>query len=71
MKMKTKKIVAKRFNVTKRGIILRGKQNAQHLRSHKSAEQLRRFKNPGKVSKGLTRAIRTFLPYQAKGGIYG
>ena len=62
-KAKTKKIVAKRFKVTKNGIILRGKQNARHLRTNKSKKQIRRMKRGGKVSKGFERAIRRFLPY--------
>ncbi|KKS40342.1 MAG: 50S ribosomal protein L35 [Candidatus Gottesmanbacteria bacterium GW2011_GWA2_42_16] len=42
-KMKTKKIVAKRFKVTSTGKLMRGKQNARHLRSHKSKRQLRKY----------------------------
>ena len=64
MKMRTKKIVAKRFRITRNGIILRGKQNSGHLKSHKSKRQLRRYNVPGHVSKGMQAAIRTFLPYQ-------
>ena len=61
--MKTKKIVAKRFKITKRGKILRGKQNARHLRSAKSKSQLRRYDVPGLVSPNMQKVIRTFLPY--------
>ncbi len=63
MKMKTKKIVAKRFKITKNGIILRGKQGARHLRSNKSKRQLRKFKTPGHVTPTMARTIAIFLPY--------
>lgn len=64
MKMRTKKIVAKRFRITKNGIILRTKQNAGHLKSRKSKRQLRKYNVLGKVSHGFEKTIRTFLPYQ-------
>ena len=63
MKMKTKKIVAKRFKITKNGIILRGKQNARHLRSKKSKRQLRRYKAGARVAKNMEKTVRIFLPY--------
>ena len=63
MKAKTKKIVAKRFKVTKNGKLLRGKQNARHLRSKKSKKQLRRVKAASPVSKSFERGVRGFLPY--------
>lgn len=63
MKMKTKKIASKRFKVTKNGKILRGKQNARHLRSNKSKKQIRRYKAAALVSKTMERTIGRFLPY--------
>ncbi len=63
MKMKTKKIVAKRFRITKNGIILRGKQNGGHLKSRKSKRQLRKYKVLTRVSHAMEKTIRTFLPY--------
>jgi ribosomal protein L35 len=63
MKMKTKKIVAKRFKVTSTGLYLRGNQNARHLRSNKSKKQIRRFKVPTRVNKTSVGVIQTFLPY--------
>ncbi|KKS84671.1 MAG: 50S ribosomal protein L35 [Candidatus Gottesmanbacteria bacterium GW2011_GWB1_43_11] len=76
-KMKTKKIVAKRFKVTSTGKLMRGKQNkvtstgklmrgkqnARHLRSHKSKRQLRKYNVRAQVSKGLEQTVRIFLPY--------
>jgi len=62
--MRTKKIVAKRFRITKNGKVMRGKQNAGHLKSHKSKRQLRKFNITAQVSKGFKRSIKIFLPYQ-------
>lgn len=63
MKMRTKKIVAKRFKITKKGYILRGKQNARHLRRRKSKSQLRRLSRTQRVSHSAEKTIRTFMPY--------
>lgn len=61
--MRTKKIVAKRFRVTKTGLILRRKQMGRHLRRRKSKRQLRSYKKLVKVTKSMKRTIRAFLPY--------
>lgn len=63
MKAKTKKIAAKRFKISKNGIIIRRKQNARHLRSHKSKRQLRRYKAGARVVGGMENAIRVLMPY--------
>lgn len=63
MKAKTKKIVAKRFKVTKTGKLLRGKQNSRHLRNNKSKRQKRRYKKNVPVAKGMQRMVKSFLPY--------
>jgi ribosomal protein L35 len=63
MKMRTKKIVAKRFKITKNGIILRRRQNSRHLRYNKSKRQTRKMKHPTTVTAIMGRTIRTFLPY--------
>ena len=42
MKMKTKKIVRKRFKITKTGKVMHGVQGARHLRSRKSKRRQRR-----------------------------
>lgn len=63
MKMKTKKIVAKRFNVTKNGKILRMSQGARHLRTHKSKQQMRRLSHAKVINPNMKSAIKTFIPY--------
>jgi large subunit ribosomal protein L35 len=62
-KMRTKKIVAKRFKITATGKFMRGKQGGRHLRSHKSNRQLRKYNVKGTVAKGFERMIQQFLPY--------
>ena len=42
MKVKTKKIVRKRFKITKTGKVMHGVQGARHLRSRKSKRRQRR-----------------------------
>lgn len=63
MKMKTKKIVAKRFKVTSTGKILRRSQNLRHLRSSKSKRQIRKLKTPTQVHDSWKKTIKSFLPY--------
>ncbi len=63
MKLKTKKIVAKRFKVTGTGKIMRMHQNSRHLRSHKSKQALRRFAKPVQVAKNIDSVIKSFIPY--------
>jgi large subunit ribosomal protein L35 len=46
MKMKTKKIVRRRFKITKTGKILHRAQGARHLRSKKSKSRQRRQDAP-------------------------
>lgn len=45
-KLKTRKIVAKRFKVTGSGKLVRRAQNMRHLRGRKSKKQIRAFKVP-------------------------
>lgn len=63
MKVKTKKIVAKRFHVTKSGILLHRRQGFRHLRRRKSKSKLRQFAVKTKVSPSMEKAVRGFLPY--------
>jgi len=42
MNMRTKKIVRKRFKITKTGKVMHGVQGARHLRSRKSKRRQRR-----------------------------
>ena len=43
-KLKTRKIVTKRFKVTKSGKILRRAQNMRHLRRKKGKKQIRKYR---------------------------
>lgn len=61
-KMKTKKIVAKRFKVTKNGDLMYRAQGARHLRRRKSKAQQRRQDHPRKLdSAKITKKLKTFL----------
>lgn len=60
--MKTKKIVSKRFKISAGGTVMRRKQNARHLRSHKSKKQLRRLSQITTVSKKMAKTIKKFMP---------
>lgn len=62
-KQRTSKATAKRFKLTKRGKLLRGRQYGRHLRRNKSAAQKRRYKEPATVSKGMTTTIKRLLAY--------
>lgn len=62
-KMKTKKVVSKRFKITKTGKILRGRQMGRHLRLNKSKSQKRKYKEPVELKGKLVKSIRRFLPY--------
>ncbi len=63
MKMKTRKIVAKRFKVTKSGKIMHRRQNLRHLRSHKSKRTLRKYAKIIEISPNMRNAIRSMMPY--------
>lgn len=63
MKIKTKKIVAKRFKITKTGKVLRRKQGLRHLKSSKGKNQKRRLEQIVSVDSGFKKNIKRFLPY--------
>lgn len=63
MKRKTKKAAAKRFKITKRGKILRGRQMAGHLKAAKSKSAKTRYKKIAFVSKPEKKNIAALLPY--------
>lgn len=60
-KQKTSKTVLKRFKFTKKGKILRGRQNAGHLRANKSKRQKRKFKEPKKLNNKQVKMVRSLL----------
>jgi large subunit ribosomal protein L35 len=62
-KGKTKKVVAKRFKITKRGKVIRGRQMGRHLKIKKSKSRIRRQKEPAKVAGKMARMIKRYLPY--------
>ena len=63
MKAKTRKIVAKRFKITKSGKILRRRQGLRHLKAGKSKSQKQRMKNVVEVNSSFSSKIRKMLPY--------
>lgn len=62
-KMKTKKIVAKRFKVTATGKLVHRVQGARHLRRKKNKSRQRRQDQEKTLNAVMTKEIRTFLPY--------
>lgn len=62
-KIKTKKAVAKRFKITRRGKVIRGRQMGRHLKIKKSKGRIRRQKEPARVKGKLAKKIKKFLPY--------
>ena len=63
MKQKTKKAAVKRFRITARGKILRGRQMGGHLKAAKSKSAKTRYKRVAYVSKPEKRNIRRLMPY--------
>ena len=63
MKQKTKKAVAKRFRITKRGKILRGRQMAGHLKMAKTKSARTRYNKVAYVAKDERKRIIRLLPY--------
>ena len=63
MKQKTKKAAAKRFKITRKGKILRGRQMAGHLKMAKSKSAKTRYKQVAYVSKPEKKRIERLLPY--------
>ncbi|MDH7476552.1 MAG: bL35 family ribosomal protein [Microgenomates group bacterium] len=60
-KQKTKKSVAKRFKVTKRGEILHRSQHLRHLRSKKGKKRIRRLKQLKKIEGTYKKKILKML----------
>lgn len=60
-KIKTRKIVTKRFKITASGKILRRAQNMRHLRRRKSKKQIRSYRVPKEVTGKLAKKIRLML----------
>ena len=60
-KQKTRKSIAKRVKVTGTGKILRRKPGSGHLKSRKTAKQLRSYRKTTEVPKGFQRQIKRLL----------
>lgn len=63
-KVKTKSIVAKRFKLTKRGLVKYRTQGARHIRRNKSAARKRRQDKPRTMT--TTRYIRDIKQFLGK-----
>ncbi len=61
MKIKTKKAVAKRFKVTRKGKVIKGHAYSSHLKRKKTKSRIRRQKEPSLVSKGFAKMIRSLI----------
>ena len=62
-KLKTKKGVAKRFKITKKGKVKRQKACRGHLLAKKTRKRKRFLRKSGLVSKASERTIKRLLPY--------
>jgi large subunit ribosomal protein L35 len=60
-KVKTRKIVAKRFKITGTGKVLRRTPNMRHLRRNKSAKQMRRYRKYVQVTGIMAKKIKRML----------
>lgn len=62
-KLKTRKSVAKRFRITKKGKIKRKRAFKSHLLGCKSSKRKMKLSRPDLVSGADARAIKRMLPY--------
>jgi large subunit ribosomal protein L35 len=62
-KLKTKKALAKRVKITKRGKVLFKRSGKSHLLSGKSQKRKRALRRPALLSKTLMHKVRASLPY--------
>ncbi|UCD15371.1 MAG: 50S ribosomal protein L35 [Candidatus Omnitrophota bacterium] len=62
-KLKTKKSLAKRVKVTKKGKMLRSRAGRRHLLSCKKRKRKRNLRNKGLVSAADRKMLKGALPY--------
>jgi large subunit ribosomal protein L35 len=62
-KLKTKKSVAKRFRITKKGKAVYSKAGRRHLLSGRSEKRKRNLRKKGTIDKVEFKMIRAALPY--------
>jgi len=60
---KTRKSVAKRFKVTARGKVLRGRSSRRHLLSTKTAKRKRRLGKAARVDETDVARVKANLPF--------
>jgi len=60
-KQKTKKIITKRFKITKKGKVIRRKSFARHLNAKKSSKRKRRLSRMVNTNKIYAKKIRKVL----------
>ncbi len=62
-KLKTRKAVAKRFRLTKKGKIKRSKAGKAHILTKKARSRKRHLRKSTLVSKSFLRKVKMQLPY--------
>lgn len=62
-KMKTKKSLSKRVKITGTGKIMHWRKGNNHLKSPKSAAQLRRIAKPAQITGKMEKNFKKLLPY--------
>lgn len=60
-KMKIKKSIRKRFKITKRGKVLRGRQYGRHLKINKTKSQKRKYKRRAVLKGRFAKKIKKLL----------
>lgn len=63
MKLKTRKTVAKRLTVTKRGKLLKRHGGQNHFNSRDSGKITRKKRRDQEVSESYTKNLKQFMPY--------
>jgi len=61
IKQKTRKGVARRFNITGSGKVMRRIQNRRHLRANKSKKAIRNYRIPVEVTGKFAKKIKQML----------
>ncbi len=62
-KLKTRKSVAKRFKLTKKGKIKRSKAGHSHILTKKTRKRKRKLRKAGLVSQSFLKKVKRQLPY--------
>ena len=63
-KQKTHRGAAKRFNLTKRGLVKRAKAYKRHILNKKTRKTKRNLRDGGYVSAQETKRIKKLIPYK-------